>query len=90
VPLTSENVPEVGLELHSRPCKHWELQKSSPIRGRPADVYGSPTARNVDTVTTSFCATSYLIKGDCRVSIAEGRGRHLDDAGPFGLRGQPL
>jgi hypothetical protein len=32
-------VPEVGLEPDFSPCKFWELQKTSPIRAHPADVW---------------------------------------------------
>lgn len=35
-------VPEVGLELHSRPCKHWEPAKTSEIRAHLEAVRDSP------------------------------------------------
>jgi hypothetical protein len=38
-------VPEVGLEPHSNPCKHWELPKTYAIRANPADVRPSPAAK---------------------------------------------
>jgi hypothetical protein len=35
-------VPEVGLELHSNPCKHWSPAETCGIRASPADVRPSP------------------------------------------------
>jgi hypothetical protein len=46
LPLTRENVvPEVGLELHSSPCKHWAPAETCGIRPSPAYVQPSPTAK---------------------------------------------
>ena len=47
-----ECVPEVGLELHSGPCKYWEVKKTCAIRASPADVRPSPKSRCVDIVNT--------------------------------------
>ena len=44
-------MPEVGLELHSSPCKHWELPETCGIRPDPTDVRPSPTP-NVWTLST--------------------------------------
>ena len=42
-PLTRGNaVPEVGLEPHSSPCKHWTPPKTCGIRPSPAPVRPSP------------------------------------------------
>ena len=46
-----ECVPEVGLELHSSPCKHWEVPETYRIRPSPADVRPS-SKRNLLTVST--------------------------------------
>jgi DNA-binding transcriptional LysR family regulator len=46
-------VPEVGLELHSNPCEHWELPETCGIRASPADVRPSPKLR-VWTLSTLF------------------------------------
>jgi hypothetical protein len=55
-PLTCGNtVPEVGLEPHSRPCKHWELQKTSAIRASPADVRPNPKPKVCTLCTPPFC-----------------------------------
>ena len=56
-PLNGENtVPEVGLELHSRPCQHWELPKTWGIRSSPRTVRPSQRRRGVDIVNTPSCA----------------------------------
>lgn len=44
-PLTWENVPEVGLEPHSSPCKHWEVAETCRISASPAGVRTSPGTR---------------------------------------------
>ena len=51
-PLTrGSTVPEVGLEPHSSPYKHWELPKTYRIRPSPADVRPSPRL-NLLTMST--------------------------------------
>jgi hypothetical protein len=44
-PLTWENVPEVGLELHSGPCRYCELPETCGIRPDPTPVRPSPTPK---------------------------------------------
>ena len=41
-PLTLENVPEVGLELHSNPCKHWNPQETCGVWPDPSPVRPNP------------------------------------------------
>jgi hypothetical protein len=54
-PLTCENtVPEVGLELHSDPCKHWETAETCGIRSSPTDVRPVSTAKVWTLSTLSF------------------------------------
>jgi len=48
-------VPEVGLEPHSNPWKHWDLPKTYRIRGRPADAGHSPRAKVLALSTLLFC-----------------------------------
>jgi hypothetical protein len=51
-PLTCGNtVPEVGLELHSRPCEQWEVAKTRGIRASRRAIRRSPR-RNVRTMST--------------------------------------
>jgi hypothetical protein len=50
-------VPEVGLEPHSNPCKHWELQKTYRIRPRPAPVRPDPKPK-VRTLSTRLLPIS--------------------------------
>jgi hypothetical protein len=45
LPLTWENVPEVGLELHSSPCNHWEPLETCGIRPDPTPIRPSPTLK---------------------------------------------
>lgn len=47
-PLTWENVPEVGLEPDSSPCKHWEVKETSPIQASPtrSDAQGVHIVHN--------------------------------------------
>ena len=57
-------VPEVGLELHSRPCKHWAPAETCGIRPDPAPVRPESEAQSVYFVHTpkrpapSFAAAS--------------------------------
>jgi hypothetical protein len=44
-PLTWENVPKVGLEPDSSPCKHWTPAKTCGIRPGPAPVRPDPQPR---------------------------------------------
>jgi hypothetical protein len=41
-PEQGKHVPEVGLELHSSPCEHWELPETCGIRPDPTPVRPSP------------------------------------------------
>ena len=50
-----KHVPEVGLELHSSPCKHWKLQKTYAILANPADVRPSPRPKVWTLSTLLFC-----------------------------------
>ena len=54
-PEQGKHVPEVGLEPGSGPCKHWELSKTSAIRGSPADVRPSPVGKVWTVSTPLFC-----------------------------------
>jgi hypothetical protein len=47
-------VPEVGLELHSRPCKHWEPAKTCRVRASPVVVRPDPTGRVCTLCTPLF------------------------------------
>jgi hypothetical protein len=56
-PLTRGNaVPEVGLELHSSPCKHWELTETCGIRASPAGIRPDPTPTVLTLSTPVSCA----------------------------------
>ncbi|MDQ0634269.1 hypothetical protein QFZ40_002178 [Arthrobacter pascens] len=56
-----KHMPEVGLELHSSPRQHWELQKIWPIRASPTDVRPSPKPR-----VCTMC-THPLLPKYCRI-----------------------
>ena len=66
-PLTRGNaVPEVGLELHSGPCNHWEVRKTKAIRASPTNVRPSPKRKSVDIVHTFFLLRFQLPRGHHR------------------------
>jgi hypothetical protein len=51
-PEQGKHVPEVGLELHSSPCKHWAPAETYGIRPNPPDVRPIPKP-NVWTLSTT-------------------------------------
>jgi hypothetical protein len=55
-PEQGKHVPEVGLELHSSPCKHWTPAKSSAIWPGPAPVRPGPKPRVCTLCTPSLFA----------------------------------
>jgi hypothetical protein len=59
-------VPEVGLELHSGPCNHWEVRKTKAIRASPTNVRPSPKRKSVDIVHTFFLLRFQLPRGHHR------------------------
>jgi hypothetical protein len=48
-------MPEVGLELHSNPCKHWEVPETCGIRAAPTNIRPSTKPRVWTLSTLSFC-----------------------------------
>ena len=54
-PLNRENtVPEVGLEPHSSPCKHWARAETCGIRPSPESVRPNPKAKVCTLCTPLF------------------------------------
>src|SRR5687768_6378319 len=54
---------------HSNPCKHWELQKTSPIGANPADVRPSPPPKVRTLYTRIFLPDFVCNPGDCRAPL---------------------
>jgi hypothetical protein len=50
-PDQGKHVPEVGLELHSSPCKRWEVAEKCGIRADPTEVRPGPKP-NLWTLST--------------------------------------
>ncbi len=65
-PEQGKHVPEVGLELHSGPCNHWEVRKTKAIRASPTNVRPSPKRKSVDIVHTFFLLRFQLPRGHHR------------------------
>ena len=62
-------VPEVGLELHSSPRKHWALTETCGIRPDPTPARASPTPKVLTLSTPTFIHPSALPKN--RVPLRE-------------------
>ena len=53
-------MPEVGLEPHSGPYKHWELPKTYAIRASPADIRPSPKPKVCISNDGIGCVAAWL------------------------------
>ena len=71
-PEQGKHVPEVGLELHSSPCKHWTPPETCGIRPSPARVRPSPTPK-VCTLCTPLSSRRRMSRyGKCAPSDQPG------------------
>ena len=83
--LPTQQVPEVGLELHSTPCKHWEVAERCGIRADPIDLQPNPKPKVGTLSTLPFCPIDVTLEigraPPSRGSRAHITGSKLDFAG---------
>ncbi len=72
-------VPEVGLELHSSPCKHWEPAETCGVLASPKAVWPS-TGRRVWTLSTPPFRGAGGLPGHKMLGNLGGSVRQVDSA----------
>jgi hypothetical protein len=71
-PLTWENVPKVGLDLHSSPCKHWAPAETYGIRPSPPPPVRPHPKPRMWTVSTPPFLTDFNNFEQCRTPLLRG------------------